>query len=380
MLDKKALIKKTLNYVKEYKYIGRYRAEKIIYNMERSNGENTYLTENLVPYINKSGVVLSFDDSFRVKHWYQYGKEIFGFYDVKATFNINAFHPFENNRMHTQEEIDMLLELQSNGHEIVHHGYKHRNAFQYSKNFGVNKWIEDDIIPLLDWMENQSHSKTGNKFKKPISFAFPGSAYDKKLTSAIIPQYFKATRGHLRDNNLATFGETGFIPSICIDQNYFFELKNIKKAIKIAKNAGKNLVLMCHSILPDECNWDDFGWGKDSEIAGKYRISPRVLKEIINEVKGNDMEFYTLAEVSGAATFIDRNLEKSIRDILSCQNEWVMIKDLVSLRELDLSNKGISNLDGIQYFLELESIDLRGNNIEDYRLLEKLPKLKRILM
>ncbi|WP_462411184.1 polysaccharide deacetylase family protein [Neobacillus sp. Marseille-QA0830] len=380
LLEKIALIKKTLNYVKEYKYVGRYRAEKIISNMERSNDENPYhLTENLVPYMNKSGVVLSFDDSFRVKHWVDYGKEIFGFYDVKATFNINAFHPYENSRMHTQEEIDMLLELQANGHEIVHHGYKHRNASHYSKEFGVNKWIEDDIIPLFDWMENQSHSQTGKKFKRPISFAFPGSAYDENLISAIIPDYFKAARGHIWGNNLAAFGQTGFIPSICIDENYFFELKNIKKAIQIAKSAGKNLVLMCHSILPDECIWDDFGWGKESEIAGKYRVSPRILKEIIHEVKSNDMEFYTLAEVAGVATFIDRKLEMGIRDILSCQDDWVMIKDLVYLKELDLSNQGIHNLDGIQYCLELESIDLRGNDIEDYRLLKKLPKLKRIL-
>lgn len=70
----------------------------------------------LHPYINKPGIVFSFDDSYRINDWYKYGKDIFGYYDVKATFNINEIHHFEGKRMHAQNEIDMLLELQANGH------------------------------------------------------------------------------------------------------------------------------------------------------------------------------------------------------------------------------------------------------------------------
>jgi peptidoglycan/xylan/chitin deacetylase (PgdA/CDA1 family) len=369
-------VKQSLSNIKGNKILRKYHAAKIIQKMEAAEGN---LKEGTIPYVNKSGVVLSFDDSFRVQHWYDFGKELFGFYDVKVTFNINAIHPFENNRMHNQDEIDMLLELQSNGHEIVHHGFKHKNALQYSKQFGINKWVEDDIIPLFDWMEKQEHSITGTKFKKTVSFAFPGSAYNEEIIKTIVPKYFKVARGNLWNDNLAVFEQTGFIPSVCIDTNYFFELEQIKKAINLAKKTGKNLVLMCHSILPEEFDWTDFGWGKSSEIAGKYRISPRVLKEIINEVKRNEMEFYTLAEVSGVANFADKSLEKTMRDKIQCENKWIMIKDLFCITELDLRGKGISNLDGIQYFLELESLDLRDNLIDDYRLLEKLPKLKRIL-
>jgi peptidoglycan/xylan/chitin deacetylase (PgdA/CDA1 family) len=104
-------------------------------------------------YINKPGIAFSFDDSFRIDHWYEYGKDMFGYYDVKVTFNINAFHHFENQREHTQQEIDMLLELQSNGHDIAHHGFKHRNAAKYSKDYGVEKWIEDDISSLFEWAD-----------------------------------------------------------------------------------------------------------------------------------------------------------------------------------------------------------------------------------
>src|SRR5690606_3076374 len=55
------------------------------------------------------GIAFSFDDSFRVHDWYKYGKDLFGYYDVKVTFNLNAFHHFEGQREHTQEEIDKLI-------------------------------------------------------------------------------------------------------------------------------------------------------------------------------------------------------------------------------------------------------------------------------
>jgi peptidoglycan/xylan/chitin deacetylase (PgdA/CDA1 family) len=105
----------------------------------------------MLPYINKPGIVFSFDDSYRINDWYKYGKDIFGYYDVKVTFNINAIHHFEGKREHTQKEIDMLIELQSNGHEIAHHGFKHRKATEYSIEFGIARWLEDEVVSLLNW-------------------------------------------------------------------------------------------------------------------------------------------------------------------------------------------------------------------------------------
>src|SRR5690625_3959711 len=120
------------------------------------------------PY-NKPGIALSFDDSFRVEHWYKFGKDLFGYYDVKVTFNINAFHHFENQREHSQKEIDMLLELQANGHEIAHHGFKHKRATHHLKEHGMDRWLEDEINNLFDWVEKQTHSITKEKFHKPVT-------------------------------------------------------------------------------------------------------------------------------------------------------------------------------------------------------------------
>ncbi|WML47819.1 leucine-rich repeat domain-containing protein [Neobacillus sp. PS3-34] len=91
------------------------------------------------------------------------------------------------------------------------------------------------------------------------------------------------------------------------------------------------------------------------------------------------MEFYTTAEISGVATFIDRNFERCVRDKLSKpSSQWISIEELCSIKELDLSNKNISSLDGLQYFLNLEKLNLSNNNITDLRLIDKLQNIKEI--
>lgn len=93
------------------------------------------------------------------------------------------------------------------------------------------------------------------------------------------------------------------------------------------------------------------------------------------------MEFYTTSEVAGVASFIDRNFEKYIRHLLSKQTfEWILISELFGIKELNLSNMGIASLDGIQYFQELQSLNLSDNNISDFRLLDKLPHLKNLII
>jgi sugar phosphate isomerase/epimerase len=335
----------------------------------------TFKTDTLTPYLNKPGIAFSFDDSFRVNDWYKFGKELFGFYDVRVTFNINAHHHYEGQREHTQKEIDMLLELQSNGHEIAHHGYNHEDAVEYSKQMGINNWIKDEIDTLFDWMEGQSHSKTGEKFRRPVTFVFPRFNYNDETLKALVPKYFKIARGGFKGNYLTSINHTGFAPSICIDGHYLYNPRNINKVLKFAKKMGCHLILTCHSILPEEVQWEEFGWPMDDHEK-RWRNSPKVIQGIINTAKNLDLEFYTTAEIAGIATFADRDFDRYVRELLSKQaDDWILISEICSIKELDLSNQNISNLDGIQYFLSLEKLDICNNNIYDFRLLKKLTKL-----
>jgi peptidoglycan/xylan/chitin deacetylase (PgdA/CDA1 family) len=342
---------------------------------------NKDIQNELIPYINKPGIAFSFDDSFRINHWHKYGKNMFGYYDVKVTFNINAFHFFEGERELSQEEIDKLLDLQSNGHEIAHHGFKHRSAVKHSNEVGLSNWIEDEIISLFDWMDKQSPSKTSEKFKRPVTYSFPYADHNEEIISELIPKYFKIVRGNLDKENITTLNHTGFVPSICIDNVYLSEVKNIRKILERAKQSGKNVIFMCHSILPEEVDWNDFGWGGQEYAlgAGYWRISPTIIKGIIDEARKIDLEFYTTSEIAGVATFIDHNFEKCVRKLISNPyDQWISISELSQIRELDLSNQNISNLNGLQYFLNLEKLNLRNNEMTDVRLLGKLQKLKTV--
>ncbi|MBZ9687741.1 polysaccharide deacetylase family protein [Clostridium estertheticum] len=351
--------------------------------------EGIYIDEKIkIPYVNKPGIALTFDDGFRIDHWYNYGlgkandKNIFGYYDVKATFNINAFHEYEN-RFYNQEEIDHMLELQHNGHEIANHGYKHENALEYTEKYGQARWVEDEVLALNHWMNKQEHSITKEKFKEPVSFVYPFSLYSDSTTNAIVPNYFKICRGDMFQSNLlglTSFECEGVVPAICIDYINLPHTMFIKFALKLAKKTGKNLIIMCHSILPKEKAWSDYNWSEESAQAGKYRISPKSLFYVINQAKKIDLEFYTLAEIAGVATFIDSNFEREVRKILNLnpKNKWIPINKLINIKKLDLAGKNISNIGGIEYFLELQELNLANNNVSDTRLLSKLKALKKV--
>ncbi|WP_251549855.1 polysaccharide deacetylase family protein [Neobacillus muris] len=350
--------------------------------MVKHLGENNQKTsQELIPFINKPGIALSFDDSYRIDEWHRYGKNLLGFYDVKATFNINCIHPLED-RKHTQEEVDKLLDLQANGHEIAHHGFKHVRATDYSTKYGLNRWIEDEIERLLHWMDKQSHSLTKEKFKKTVSFAFPHFCYDEEHIRKITPHYFKITRGHLDKDNLISFNHEGFAPSICLDGFYSCNVHYLKKIIKLAKKNGKNVIFTCHSIIPEKVKDARVTKGAKADRWGKWAVTTKLIQTIINEARNSDMEFYTTSELAGVANFLDENLEAAVRKIIfkSTESKWLKISDLIMIKELDLSNCGISHLDGIQYFLSLEKLNLANNNITDFRLLEKIPLLKEVVL
>ncbi|MGE8204574.1 polysaccharide deacetylase family protein [Heyndrickxia sp. NPDC080065] len=346
--------------------------------VKQVKSNNEQLNKELIPYMNKPGIALSFDDSYRVNDWYKYGKNIFGYYDVKVTFNMNGVHPLEENREHIQQEIDKLLELQANGHELAHHSFRHKDATEYSAAYGYDRWMEEEIITLFNWMEKQSHSKTKERFKKPVIFAFPHFKCNDLTLRKLIPKYFKIARGHLDKDNLTSFNHSGFAPSICLDTYYACNVNYLKKMIKLAKKTGKNLILTCHSILPENVNRDHIGKGKKAEKWGNWRVSPELIQRIIDIGRKYDMEFYTTSEIAGIATFIDYNFERAVREKISNPDRWIDIADLTKVKELDLSNKGISNLDGLEYFLNVEKLNLSNNSISDFRLLKKLPKLKHV--
>jgi len=74
-------------------------------------------------------------------------------------------------------------------------------------------------------------------------------------------------------------------------------------------------------------------------------------------------------------TFIDKNLEKAIRESLKKPSEDLFKSDLQKITTLDVNSKSISNISGIENLTNLTSLNLYYNNITNVDVLKDLTKL-----
>lgn len=77
-----------------------------------------------------------------------------------------------------------------------------------------------------------------------------------------------------------------------------------------------------------------------------------------------------------AVTFPDENLELSIRQKLNHYDKPIFRSQLLDIVDLDLQDKNIKNLEGIEYCRNLEVLNLRNNDISDVAPLETLTSLR----
>lgn len=73
---------------------------------------------------------------------------------------------------------------------------------------------------------------------------------------------------------------------------------------------------------------------------------------------------------------MDKNLEKEIRNLIGKQSGDLSKEDLLGITELDLFNKNITSLDGIENLENLTKLNVKNNNISNINALSKLTKLK----
>ncbi len=74
--------------------------------------------------------------------------------------------------------------------------------------------------------------------------------------------------------------------------------------------------------------------------------------------------------------FLDKNLERIIREELKITDRPVTAEDMKLLTQLDVSNKGITKLEGLNYAVNLEKLDISSNEIANFNL--SLPNLKEL--
>jgi hypothetical protein len=115
-------------------------------------------------------VHLCFDDH-AVGTWYSMARGYLLTHKAKAAFYVDSFDTLDD------EEIGMLVSLRADGHVIGCHGLNHVDALDYSRKYGIEAYIDEEVLPAMESMASYGFS--------PTHFAFPNSRYDEHLYAAV---------------------------------------------------------------------------------------------------------------------------------------------------------------------------------------------------
>ncbi|CAA6810053.1 MAG: Unknown protein, partial [uncultured Thiotrichaceae bacterium] len=228
----------------------------------------------------KSGVVLSFDDTY-VDQWHDYFSNVSS--DVKATFFISHWHNL------TATEIQKLRDLEADGHEIGAHSYDHQGvAGDY--NFDPNRtdeYLNEQIIPVLANMQADGFN--------PVSFSYPSGERNEVYDAAIRP-YLPYLRTTFADESLDLFqmddifhsenSNYGVLAGDGIDNAYNNPIAEIEAAFLRAKTNNEIVTLYAHRLLQDGAENENYNYG--------IRISK--LNQVIAAAQQMGLKFYTFAE------------------------------------------------------------------------------------
>ena len=237
-----------------------------IYSCEKPDNGQFDSTKN-------GGVVITFDDK-SVFEW-SLADSLLKEHNWKATFCVSQINKL------TTYEIQELHDLQNAGHEIAGHGLNHLNSVDYINDHGVESYLNEEIISMIEFMDKKSFMVN--------SFAYPFGSHNEEIDSVLL-EYFKIIRGTtygIKDPSEQDcyFENSMLVSGIGIDSHYeHFSEDYILDLLTYAKNTGRILVLYGH--VPVE------------NVTSDYQVSVSTLNLICNYIEENDMKYYTLNDLN----------------------------------------------------------------------------------
>lgn len=222
----------------------------------------------------KPGIVLTFDDNY-IDDWYTADNTL-NHYGWKATFFICKYAWL------TPNEKKELHYLQDKGHDIAGHGYNHENALKYAAKYGLNKYINDEIIPLKAAMSRDGFNIT--------SFAYPdgAGAHDATLDNNLL-KYFSVIRGTTYgelppDSQYCYYKGERVIYGLGIDTDYKqFNLEYYKALMDYAKKHNKIVIFYGHKTV--------------NNATDKLETPLEALQQICEYAVNNNLKFYTVDDL-----------------------------------------------------------------------------------
>ncbi|WP_291100130.1 MULTISPECIES: polysaccharide deacetylase family protein [unclassified Flavobacterium] len=233
--------------------------------------ENKKSKQEIKPY--QAGVVLSFDDAY-VNEWFDADKSLKK-YDWKATFCVSKINTLDT------IEINKLLKLQKEGHEIAGHGLHHYNAVKFISKYGINEYINQEINPMLAIMKKLSLNVT--------SFAYPDGERNATLDTTLLNKFQivrgRAFGGESPSKQVCYFNNSRIVYGFDIDNSHIhFSIPYLLKLLDYAKKNNKILILVGHKTVKD--------------VTANYQTKMKTLELICSYVHQNNMKFYTLSELN----------------------------------------------------------------------------------
>ena len=220
----------------------------------------------------KGGVVLTFDDAY-VKNWFEADK-VLRKYSWKGTFCVSNLNTLP------LAEINKLLALQNEGHEIAGHSLHHLNATRFVTRYGIDRYLRQEINPMLDLMHFYG--------LKVTSFAYPYGARSPEIDAYLLRQ-FQIIRGRDFGGQIPSkqdcyYNHSRIVFGFDIDNNHtYFSASYLLKLLEYAHKNNKILILCSHKTV--------------NEATANYQTEIKLLEFICDYMKKHHMKFYTLSEL-----------------------------------------------------------------------------------
>jgi hypothetical protein len=118
----------------------------------------------------KGGLAFAIDDN-AIDDWYAL-RPLFAEYGAHITFFVSRWD------QQPQAQIDELLQLAADGHELEPHTVNHVHTLDYIRDHGLDAWLADEVDPSIDVMRQHGLS--------PAFFAYPFGERDDATDSALL--------------------------------------------------------------------------------------------------------------------------------------------------------------------------------------------------
>jgi len=227
----------------------------------------------------RGGYVLSFDDAY-VREWYDQ-RDIFEEYGVSATFFVVRFAQM------TPGQIDMLKELERDGHEIGCHSLSHINALEYAAAHSAAEYANVEVVPALDIMKDHGFDVG--------SFAFPFGANNDEINTEVlkyvqvirdvtdVQRTARTKRVHEIEEIFYSPGDGPVVYGLGIDKVFDIPLDEIEEAFRRAQENSEVVVFYAHRPV--------------ETAEGSYEIERSYLEGIFQLAQAYKMKSLTISEI-----------------------------------------------------------------------------------